>query len=230
MKNKLMLTAVTAAMLFTACSSISAETNTKDGTDAETDTITEIASETLLQNQKPADSTPQTSKTADFSQSSAETEISDETNETALVTDKSNEAEDISDEDRTDTYKSDSSGYDAVDPDFTMTELHNAAEGDIITISVSSNYMDHTVKYGNIVFLEKESTSGSLYFQAVAEGKDNIVISENSDDGVIIREYAVVIDEELNAEIYEVSAGTGVSPYDEFYDDDGYFYFPTPML
>ncbi len=91
--------------------------------------------------------------------------------------------------------------------------LHGTAEGDVVIISVSDNFYSCSVKYGNIVKLEDESTSHTLYFQAVSPGKDTVLISENSPDGLIFREYAVIISEELTAELYPVSENTPI-PYE----------------
>lgn len=79
--------------------------------------------------------------------------------------------------------------------------------GDIISISVGSDYLDCSVKYGNVKFLEDESTSDTLYFQGVSAGKDNIVISENGSDGVVFREYAVIVNDDLTVDLYPESNG-----------------------
>lgn len=76
------------------------------------------------------------------------------------------------------------------------------AEGDIVIIGIGSNFLDCSVKYGNVKLLEDESTSGSLYFQGVTAGKDNIVISESTDSGVVFREYTVIINEDLSVDLY----------------------------
>lgn len=76
------------------------------------------------------------------------------------------------------------------------------AEGDIVIIGIGSNFLDCSVKYGNVKLLEDESTSGSLYFQGVTRGKDNIVISESTDSGVVFREYAVIINDDLSVDLY----------------------------
>lgn len=83
----------------------------------------------------------------------------------------------------------------------------STADGDIISISVGSDYLDCSVKYGNVKFLEDESTSDTLYFQGVSAGKDNIVISENGSDGVIFREYAVIVNDDLTVDLYPESNG-----------------------
>lgn len=88
------------------------------------------------------------------------------------------------------------------------------AKGDIITISVNENYLDCTVRYGRLVLLEESSTSELLYFQAVSEGKDNIVISENSSEGVIFREYIASIAEDLTVTLLKA---------DDVYDRGGCF-------
>ena len=81
------------------------------------------------------------------------------------------------------------------------------ASGDIISISVGSDYLDYSIKYGNVKYLEEESTSDTLYFQGVSAGKDNIVISENTGDGVIFREYAVIVNDDLTVELYPQTNG-----------------------
>lgn len=83
----------------------------------------------------------------------------------------------------------------------------STADGDIISISVGSDYLDCSVKYGNVKFLEDESNSDTLYFQGVSAGKDNIVISENGSDGVIFREYAVIVNDDLTVDLYPESNG-----------------------
>lgn len=91
----------------------------------------------------------------------------------------------------------------------------STADGDIISISVGSDYLDCSVKYGNVKFLEDESTSDTLYFQGVSAGKDNIVISENGSDGVIFREYAVIVNDDLTVDLYPES--NGIAPLDGGY-------------
>ncbi len=76
------------------------------------------------------------------------------------------------------------------------------ADGDIVIIGISNAFLDCTVKYGNVILLEDESTSDSLYFQGVKEGKDNIVISESSPDGVVFSEYTVIVNEDLSVDLY----------------------------
>lgn len=92
----------------------------------------------------------------------------------------------------------------------------STADGDIISISVGSDYLDCSVKYGNVKFLEDESTSDTLYFQGVSAGKDNIVISENGSDGVIFREYAVIVNDDLTVDLYPES--NGIALLDGGYD------------
>lgn len=91
----------------------------------------------------------------------------------------------------------------------------STADGDIISIYVGSDYLDCSVKYGNVKFLEDESTSDTLYFQGVSAGKDNIVISENGSDGVIFREYAVIVNDDLTVDLYPES--NGIAPLDGGY-------------
>lgn len=91
----------------------------------------------------------------------------------------------------------------------------STADGDIISISVGSDYLDCSVKYGNVKFLEDESTSDTLYFQGISAGKDNIVISENGSDGVIFREYAVIVNDDLTVDLYPES--NGIAPLDGGY-------------
>lgn len=76
------------------------------------------------------------------------------------------------------------------------------ADGDIVIIGISNTFLDCTVKYGNVILLEEESTSDSLYFQGVKEGKDNIVISESGPDGVAFSEYTVIVNEDLSVDLY----------------------------
>lgn len=92
----------------------------------------------------------------------------------------------------------------------------STADGDIISISVGSDYLDCSVKYGNVKFLEDESTSDTLYFQGISAGKDNIVISENGSDGVIFREYAVIVNDDLTVDLYPES--NGIALLDGGYD------------
>lgn len=101
------------------------------------------------------------------------------------------------------------------------------AKGDIITISVGENYLECSVRYDKLLFLEEESTDSTLYFQAVSPGKDNIVISENSSDGVIFREYVVTISDDLTVTLipannYPVPYTPPYPYYDDF--DSGFSY------
>lgn len=80
------------------------------------------------------------------------------------------------------------------------------AQGDVISIAVSTSFIDYSIRYGSVIFLEDESTAGTLYFKAVSPGKDNIVISENSENGIIRTEYIAVINDDLTAELY-ISGG-----------------------
>lgn len=98
---------------------------------------------------------------------------------------------------------------------------HAEAKGDIITINVTDNYLDCNIRYGRLVLMEEESTSSVLYFQAVSEGKDNIVISENSPDGVILREYIATIDEDLTVTLVSDGCGFDRSGFDRGGFDDG---------
>ncbi len=89
----------------------------------------------------------------------------------------------------------------------TITE----AIGDIISISVGDNFLDCTVSYDKLKLLEDESTSSTLYFQALSPGKDNIIISENGNEGIILREYAVIISDDLEISLIPVN-GEPVMP------------------
>lgn len=76
------------------------------------------------------------------------------------------------------------------------------AQGDVISIAVSTNFIDYSIRYGNVIFLKDESTANILYFKAVNSGKDNIVVSENSENGIIKTEYIAVIDDDLTTSLY----------------------------
>lgn len=79
------------------------------------------------------------------------------------------------------------------------------AKGDVLAISIDESYLDCTVKYGNVILLEEESTSKTLYFQGISPGKDNIVISELGSEGVILTEYIVIIDDDMTVTVYSSS-------------------------
>lgn len=93
-----------------------------------------------------------------------------------------------------------------------MPYLSGTAEGDIISISIGESYMDCSVKYGNLKLLEEESTSSTLYFQAICPGKDNIIISENSNDGIILRQYVAEIADDLTVKLYTENGGNDIMP------------------
>lgn len=101
-------------------------------------------------------------------------------------------------------------GDDCVSENFSGTA---EAEGDVIAIRIDKNYLSCTVKYGNVVLMEAESTSKTLYFQGISEGKDNIVISETSENGVVLTEYIVTVNKYLTVDIY--AEGMPQCVYDE---------------
>ena len=53
----------------------------------------------------------------------------------------------------------------------------------------------------------KNLSRSIITFQGVSAGKDNIVISENGSDGVIFREYAVIVNDDLTVDLYPESNG-----------------------
>lgn len=83
-------------------------------------------------------------------------------------------------------------------------DISHAAEteGDVLAIGIGKNYLNCTVKYGKVALMEEESTSKVLYFQGISEGKDNIVISETGENGVVLTEYIVTVGKDLTVEVY----------------------------
>ena len=197
---------LTACGAFTACGTDDTAVSGQDVTEqtAEVSDITQA--ETAASNV--AETSADVSNKADSANAEEENagEIADSTDITDIVktelTEKAENEEaspEAAEEADGETQKADG-GYIGIPADST-------ADGDIISISVGSDYLDCSVKYGNVKFLEDESTSDTLYFQGISAGKDNIVISENGSDGVIFREYAVIVNDDLTLDLYPESNG-----------------------